>query len=208
MESSKTYTVLVADDFPLVRLGIKAYLMSQPEFKIVGEASNGVEALELIDTLSPDIAVVDIVMPFLDGISVAEHLKQNDYNTKVLLVTAVEEFVDLRLAFYSGADGILLKNVSQSSFIDSIHSILNGKKVYCKAIFELLFNPNRFVDKNYHTLKFTKLQQKIISRRLRGYLFPEIAEELNLTIPQVAQELSNIIEIFEETEYVIHSIVT
>lgn len=204
MEQKNRYSIVLADDFQLVRLGIKAYLMSQPKFEVVGEASNGVEALEMIQDKAPDIAIVDIVMPYLDGISIAKYLKENGSKTKVLLMTAVEEFVDLRSAFFSGVDGIVLKNISQQTFLDTLNGLINERKVYCKAVFQLLFDQTKFVAKDYGIMKFTKLQQKIINRRLRGYLFSEIAEELNLSVPQVAQELSGILELFDDSDYSIN----
>ncbi|MGB9852810.1 MAG: response regulator [Candidatus Kapaibacteriota bacterium] len=201
------YSVVIADDFALVRLGVKAFVELEPRFKVVGEASNGLEALEMIERLSPHLAIVDIVMPQLDGISLAKELKERGNPTKVLLMTAVEDFVDIRSAFYSRADGIIIKSIAQKTFVDAMYSIINGKKVYCKNVFHLLFNKNSYLRKNYEILKFSLVQQKIISRRLRGYLFPEIAQDLNLTVSQVAQELTKIIESFEESELVFETLV-
>lgn len=208
MELEQTHSLIIADDHPLVRLGIKSFLMNEPKFCVVGEASNGMEALELIETLSPDIAIVDIVMPVLDGISVAKHLQGNDIKPKILLLTALEEFVDVTSAFFSGADGILSKNISQSSFIDSLEQVLQGKKVYCKSALQFLFAEGKYMHNSQEILKFSKLQQKIIDRRLRGFLFSEIAQELNLTMPQMASEISQILDSIDDYEILFKSTVS
>lgn len=208
MDLCPTYSVVIADDHPLVRLGIKSFLMNEPKFRIVGEASNGVEAIELIENLSPDIAIVDIVMPVMDGISVARHLQQSPNNTRIVLITAIEEFIDVPSAFFSGADGILSKNISQSSFIDSLEQVLGGKKVYCTSVLQFILDSGKYLPKNNEILRLTKLQQKIIDRRLRGYLFSEIAQELNLTMPQIASEISQIIDTLDDYEILLKSTVS
>lgn len=208
MDLCPTYSVVIADDHPLVRLGIKSFLMNEPKFRIVGEASNGVEAIELIENLSPDIAIVDIVMPVMDGISVARHLQQSPNNTRIVLITAIEEFIDAPSAFFSGADGILSKNISQSSFIDSLEQVLGGKKVYCTSVLQFILDSGKYLPKNNEILRLTKLQQKIIDRRLRGYLFSEIAQELNLTMPQIASEISQIIDTLDDYEILLKSTVS
>ncbi|MCX7909257.1 MAG: response regulator transcription factor [Ignavibacteria bacterium] len=206
MEQSSHYSLVIADDHPLVRVGIKSYLFSEPKFRIVGEASNGLEALDLIETLSPDIAVIDIVMPHLDGVSLTKQLQEKNLKSKVLLITALEEFIDVSDAFFSGADGIISKSVSQEVFINTLEQIASGKKVYCKAIFQLLFDNNRYTRTSKDLVNFSKLQQKIISRRMRGYLFSEIAQELNLSIPEIASEVSCILETLDDYEFIINSI--
>lgn len=205
MERPDQFTIILADDHPLVRIGIKYYIMSQPEFNVVGEASNGLEALELVDALQPDIAIVDIVMPCLDGISLVRHLQNFQKKPKTILVTAVEEFIDMNTAFSSGADAIISKSVNQRNFIETLYQVTRGRKVYCKSMFQMLLNQNKYQRKDDELVNFTKVQQKIITSRIRGNLFTEIAQELNLTVSQIATEVSNILEKLDEYEFFLNS---
>jgi len=205
MGQNNEISVFVVDDHPLVRLGIKSYFYNQPRFRCVGEASNGVEALPQIISLAPDIAIVDVVMPHMDGLALTSELHKLSSKPKILLLTAIEEFIDVHSAFFSGADGLITKDVSQSQFLEVLDQIMLGKKVYFKSMFHLLVDKNLYRPKNEKILKFTKLQQAIIARRLRGYIFPEIAEELNLSFTQISNEINYILEALEDTELVFRS---
>ncbi|MFN3306985.1 MAG: response regulator transcription factor [Candidatus Kapaibacteriota bacterium] len=201
------YRVIIVDDHPLVRLGIKSLIGFYTKFNVVGEASNGLEAWNLVQTLSPDIAIIDIVMPVIDGISLVERIQNLPSKPKTLLMTAVEEFVDFNLAFNSNPDGIVLKSLPKNDFISAIESILNGKKVYSKGIFKLASMEKLFQYVSNETIYLSSIQQKIISKRLIKDPFPKIAEDLNLSITEMVSEINAILNQIDDCEVLINSTV-
>ncbi|MFN3782019.1 MAG: response regulator transcription factor, partial [Candidatus Kapaibacteriota bacterium] len=197
----------IVDDHPLVRLGIKSLIGFYTKFNVVGEASNGLEGWNLVQTLSPDIAIIDIVMPVIDGISLVERIQNLPSKPKTLLMTAVEEFVDFNLAFGSNPDGIVLKSLPKNDFISAIESILNGKKVYSKGIFKLASMEKIFEYVSNETIYLSSIQQKIISKRLIKDPFPKIAEDLNLSITEMVSEINAILNQIDDCEVLINSTV-
>lgn len=204
--NGEEYRVIIVDDHPLVRLGIKSLIGFYPKFIVIGEASNGLEGWDLVQTLSPDIAIIDIVMPINDGISLVKKIQNLAVKPKTLLMTAVEEFVDFNLAFCSNADGIILKSLSKKDFIDAMESVLDGYKVYSKGIFKLASMEKIFEYVSNETIYLSSIQQKIISKRLKKNPFPVIAEDLNLSISEMASEISKILTKVDDCEVLINFI--
>lgn len=205
--NDNSFKVIIVDDHPLVRLGIKSLISFYPKFKVVGEASNGLEGWDLVQALSPDIAIIDIVMPVLNGISLVKKIQSLEEKPKTLLITAVEEFVDFEIAFFSNADGIVLKSLPRKCFVSALESISDGKRVYSKAIFNLMFKDKvlRFVENE--TIQLSSIQQRIISKRMEKNPFPKIAEDLNLSISEMANEIANILNQLDNYDILINSVV-
>jgi|GEM_PF-1454844 len=205
MNNSNEVTVVIADDHPLVRFGLKAYLAGEPRYKVVGEASNGLEALNKILALQPQLAILDIVMPKMDGFEVVRKLHSFPFKPKILLLTAVEEFVDPSEVLNSGADGAVLKDIKPREFLSVIDSIMERGKVYSKAFFQLACNRYNGTLKSYtkETLSISDLQQKIISMRLNGYHFAEISDILKVDFSVIASEITKFLECVDEFDFLI-----
>lgn len=201
------FRVIIVDDHPLVRLGINSLISFNPKFNVVGEASNGLEGWDLVQKLLPDIVIIDIVMPIIDGISLVEKIQNLAVRPKTLLMTAVEEFVDFNLAFCSNADGIVLKSLPKRDFIYAMEKVLDGYKVYSKGIFKLAYMGSIFEYVPSETIHLSSVQQKIISKRMEKDPFPKIAEDLRLSIPEMASEINKILDQLDDCEVLINSLV-
>jgi two-component system, NarL family, response regulator NreC len=133
-----TYKVLIADDHGVVRKGLRLLLEQYPELVVVGEAANGREAVTMAAALSPQVVVLDVAMPILNGIEAAEQiLKVNSQVGVILLTMHADESYVLR-ALHAGVKGYLLKESAEEDLLSAIKSVANGKPFFSKAINEVL----------------------------------------------------------------------
>lgn len=121
--------ILIVDDHPTLREGLRALLSSQDMFDIVGEAGDGQEGIELVENLHPDLVLMDISMPKMDGLSATREIKRKRPHTKVLVFSVYKSSEYLQAALEAGADGYILKDSPRTKLILSIKNILAGKQV-------------------------------------------------------------------------------
>jgi DNA-binding NarL/FixJ family response regulator len=134
----KKLRILVADDHGLVRRGARSVLDSQPGWKVVAEATNGREAVEKIIELKPDVAVVDIGMPELDGIEVTRQIREKVPSTKVLVLTMHESDQMVRRALDAGARGYLLKSDLAECLAKAVRAVSEGKRFLTPQVSEIV----------------------------------------------------------------------
>jgi DNA-binding NarL/FixJ family response regulator len=125
--STRAVRVVVVDDHALFRRGLIELLRDMPELKVVGEAGNGQEALEVIRHTMPDVVLLDINMPHMDGLRTLEALRKSPSSPKVLMLTVSQHEEDLMQAIRSGADGYLLKNVEPEELRKAILRVYQGE---------------------------------------------------------------------------------
>jgi DNA-binding NarL/FixJ family response regulator len=104
--------VVIADDHPIMRLGLRALLESEPNLKVIGEATNGLEAIELIERLSPQVAILDFTLPVMNGLEAARHIRAKFPPVWIVLLSISESEADIRAAFRIGVDAYILKKSS------------------------------------------------------------------------------------------------
>jgi DNA-binding NarL/FixJ family response regulator len=122
-----TYRIVLADDQALIREEIKRMLGECAEVKVVGEASDGLEALALVERLPPDMVIIDISMPNLGGIGATRQIKRRHPDVKVLILTMHNSWEYLHNAILAGADGYLLKEEANAELFPAIEKIRQGK---------------------------------------------------------------------------------
>lgn len=132
--------ILLADDHELVRDGIKSLLENEAEFKVIAEASDGREALKLIAQDQPDLLIVDIRMPQMNGIEVVKNLTANFPKVKKLVLSMHDSEEYVVESIESGADGYLLKGSSKAEFLKALHSIAAGGKYFSGDISEIIID--------------------------------------------------------------------
>jgi DNA-binding NarL/FixJ family response regulator len=125
--SPTTIKVVVAEDNAIVRRGIRRLLSKSQEIEVTGEATNGNEALQLVGEIEPDILLLDVEMPILNGIEVAQTLKKNACKTRVLVLSAYDDQEYIREMLLNGASGYLLKDEAPERIIDAIKGVAQGK---------------------------------------------------------------------------------
>ncbi|HLE32001.1 MAG TPA: response regulator transcription factor [Bacteroidota bacterium] len=132
--------ILLADDHALIRTGIKNLLEGHSEFKVVGEASDGDEALQKAKSLSPDVVIIDISMPKLSGIEATRQIVKRHPSTRVLVLTMHENAEYVYQIFKAGAGGYILKNAGKEELIDAIRSVADGKRFVGRHVSELMIS--------------------------------------------------------------------
>ncbi len=122
-----TIRIVIADDHAVVRQGLKMFLMDDPDFEVVGEAQNGAEALKLAHELKPDVILMDLLMPVMDGITAIGQVRKECPDTEVIALTSVLEDASVVGAVKAGAIGYLLKDTQSDELLRAIKAAANGQ---------------------------------------------------------------------------------
>lgn len=120
--------VVIADDHAIMRVGIRNILSRSKDITVVGEASNGAEAITLVDELSPDVLVLDMEMPVMDGVEVARQLRQNNSPVRILVLSAYDDRQYILEMLNLGAAGYLIKDEAPEVIVEAVQSIAHGEK--------------------------------------------------------------------------------
>ena len=180
--------ILIAEDQTLVRGALATLLSYEPDFTIVGEASNGEQAIELAIEKQPDIALIDIEMPKKSGLEVVEHLRDKVPNCKAIIVTTFARPGYMQRAVQAGAHGYLLKDTEVEELAKAIRKIYDGGKVLST---ELMMAAWAFQN------PLTEREIEVLRYAAEGYTTKEIARTLALTEGTVRNYLSEVISKLE-----------
>ncbi|UJH89643.1 response regulator transcription factor [Antarcticibacterium sp. 1MA-6-2] len=182
--------IVLADDHVLVRDGIKALLEDENDIEVIDEASDGLEALEVVKRSLPDVLVVDIRMPGLTGIEVVRKVREENLNLKTLILSMHDSEEYVLQSVQVGADGYLLKGASKDEFLKALHKVADGGKYFSGDISSILVNnfakvnagleqkPTETVDDPFN---LTKREIQILTLVMDGKSSKEIGEELNIS---------------------------
>ncbi|WP_171014105.1 response regulator transcription factor [Chitinivorax sp. B] len=195
---SKPIRILLVDDHTLFRSGIKALLSRQPEFEIVGEASDGVEGVKRAVVLRPDVVLLDLNMPGLSGIEAVQLIVQDAPDTAVIMLTVSEDADDLARALKAGARGYLLKNIDADYLKQAIQRAAAGEAVMAEAMTSKLMQQFRTLSSQPVVVtekeKLTPREREILLFLARGESNKEIARELNVAESTVKIHVQNILK--------------
>ena len=176
--------ILLADDHALVRAGFRALLQNVPDVQVVAEASDGNEALKLIESHQPDIAVVDISMPGLNGLEVAARVKKEFPNVRVLILSmhATEEYA--RRAIRAGAVGYLLKDADAAEFKAALQAVASGEIYLSPTISKHIITDyaRRLADETNSLERLTPRQREVLQLIAEGHSRKTIAGKLNISV--------------------------
>ena len=188
-KNKDTLRIVVADDHELVRRGIRDLLLEQPDWKVVGEAVGGRKAIEMVKKLKPDIAIVDITMPDMDGLEVTRRIRDAARETQVLILTIHESDQMVRRVLEMGARGYVLKSDMAAHLVQAVRDLANGKisltpKVSTMVLEGFLKGGESRQPENGHA-RPTPREVEIIRRLAEGKSNKEIAAELGITLRTV-----------------------
>lgn len=185
---NNTIRVVLADDHVFVRDGIKSLLENEANITVVGEATDGLEALTAIDQLQPDLLILDIRMPNLTGIEVVEQLRSKNNQVKIVMLSMHESEEYVLKSIKAGADGYLLKGSSKEEFLKALHTVSNGGKYFSGDISSILIEQLTNTKQSLETkqtldeeLLITKREKEILKLLLSGKGNKEIAEALDIS---------------------------
>ena len=194
--NSDIIRVFIADDHPLFRDGIRTLLLAVADMALVGEAENGDEAVTLGGQLQPDVLLMDIHMPGINGIEAARQIVQNSPHIAVLMVTMYDDDASVFSAMRAGARGYLLKGAKQDEIQRAIRAAANGEAIFSPAIASRMMTFFANVKQPKLLRLFPELsnrEREILDLIAQGYRNPEIAEKLYLSPKTVRNQVSNIL---------------
>ena len=187
--------VLIADDHPLFRHGIQALLNATPDLEVVGEARTGEEVLALAATLQPDVILMDIQMPGINGIEATRRILQESPHIRILMVTMFEDESSVFTAMRAGARGYVLKDTEKAELLRAIRAVGSGEAIFSPVIAARLLDffaapkpplpPQAFPD-------LTEREREILVLIAQGHRNHEIATRLVLSHSTVRNYVSNI----------------
>jgi two-component system, NarL family, response regulator DegU len=176
---SKVTRVVLADDHARVRAGIRNLLNNTPDIVVVGEAGNGEEALRLVQTLEPDVLLLDIEMPIMDGNEVASVLRKNESPVRILALSAYDDSQYIIGMLNNGASGYLMKEEVPEVLIKAVRSIANGEKGWVSKRVKDKIDARISAERIRHTT-FTRRELDILRRLADGKNLQEIASEMKI----------------------------
>lgn len=194
--------VVLADDHMVVRSGIRTLLEKESDIEIIGEASNGKEALEVVQQLHPDILIIDIRMPMMNGLEATQKLGDYSKTTKALILSMHDDEDYILQSIESGASGYLLKDTSKEEFLKAIHTVYQGGRYFTGDISNVLVNHYLNVKDSSLTKKntgqnnfdITKRERQILGLIAEGVGNKEIAEKLGKSIRTIETHRFNIMK--------------
>ena len=178
--------ILLADDHAIVRTGLSFLLGEKEGFIVVGEASDGKEAVAKAVELKPDVVVMDLMMPVVDGATATSHIHDQLPETKVLILTSFGMANDLAKALVNGAAGALLKNSANSELVDAIRAVMEGRRAVSPDIELILASEPPIPD-------LSARQMQILDSIARGLSNEQIAAQYDLSLGSVKTHIEKLL---------------
>ena len=193
--------IVIADDHPIVRDGLKKLLALEDDFDVVGEAGDGREVLERVQELEPDVLLLDLRMPNLDGLSALQALQQSNKSTRVIVLTASEDKNEFVQAMKLGCSGIVLKQTAPDLIVKSIRKVNSGEiwldSHTTAAVMRQFSSPAELAaagGKGRERSPLSQREREIVALVAQGYKNKEMAEKMFISEQTVKNHLHNIFD--------------
>lgn len=206
--AARTYGIILTDDHPILREGLKRLISDESSFEVVDEASNGRELLDKLDGehLSCDLVIMDLTMPVMDGLEATRRIRMIYPGTKVLILTMHDNRSNLQAALQAGVDGYLLKDDVFDSLIGAIHSIREGRRAFSRKLLPIVneweqnqstSNPAAEIPAGNEDLPFqnlTRREKEVLSFVATGLTSKQIGSELGISSRTVESHRARVME--------------
>lgn len=193
--ATQPISVLIVDDHPLVRWGMRTFLMTQSDITVVGEAASGQQALLLIEDLVPDVTLMDLVMPGIDGIEATKRLKQLSPRTQIIVLTSYHEDEHIFPAIRAGALSYLLKDIRTEELAEAIRKAARGETVMHPRVAARLIQEMQDISHAHASTiaSLSEREQEVLRLIAEGQSNTIIAERLVISEHTVKSHVSNIL---------------
>jgi DNA-binding NarL/FixJ family response regulator len=186
MKNTSPIRILIADDHYVVRIGLTAMVNTEPDMKIVAEASDGAQAVAFFTKFNPDVTLLDLRMPVMTGIQVAAVIRAQNKNARLLMLSALSGDEDIHKALEAGVAGYVLKDSTDDELIPAIRAIAAGKRWIPEEVAKRLSARRLFED-------LTSRELQVLNKLIKGMANKQIAEALNISENTVKGFLKNIL---------------
>ncbi len=190
------YSILVIDDHPLIRRGIKDLVSMDDSFEVIGEADNGLTGLELATSLQPDIILLDFNMEKMNGLETLLAIKATDSNSRVIILTVSDNEKNIVSTLRAGADGYLLKDMEPEDMLERLHQVVHGHIVLSQKVSELMvrgLHEESRKDSRENT-DLTNREEEILLLIAKGMSNKEIARKLKIVETTVKVHVKNLLK--------------
>ncbi|MCC6300893.1 MAG: response regulator transcription factor [Anaerolineales bacterium] len=186
--------ILIVDDHAVVRKGLALVLRLEPGFEVIGEAENGQAGLEAAHSLNPDIVLVDLVMPTMDGQEMALTLRRSDPEIKIMMLTGTE--VDDRVfdLVAAGVEGYVLKNIEPAELVGAIRSVMRGEAYLHPNVLKRALSRMRGEPQGASAVSLTPRELEVLKWMATPNTYKQIAKQLNVSEETVRSHAKNILE--------------
>lgn len=185
MNATDKLRILLVDDHLVVRMGLATMLAIEEGLSVVGEANDGQEAVQLVRKLRPDVVIMDVMMPKMDGVEATRTIRQDCPETKILLLTTYSSAKELKSALDAGAHGAMLKEASKKDLVNAIRRVAAGDRMICDTIAANIREPRS-------APKLTPRQLEILTCVAKGFGNREISSMLNIGFENVKAQLKTV----------------
>lgn len=194
--------LVLVEDYKLVRIGLRSVLNEDPRIDVVGEAETGEQGLDLVKQLKPDLVVLDLGLPGMDGIEVCKHIKAFDENIKVVILTSHEVEEEVLAALSAGANAYCLKEITSSRLIEVVKSVYEGAAWLDPAIAGIameMFSSSNVKSRssssaNRSDLQLTERESQVLSLLVEGKSNSEIADALSVSVHTAKAHVCSILQ--------------
>ncbi|HWD92016.1 MAG TPA: response regulator transcription factor [Verrucomicrobiae bacterium] len=186
MKKTSPIRILAADDHFIVRMGLTAMVNIEPDMEIVAEASDGAEAIALFTKFNPDVTLLDVRMPAINGIEVAAAIRRQNETARILMLSALNGDEDIHKALEAGAAGYVLKNATEEKLIPAIRAVAAGQRWIPQDVANRLWSRRLFQE-------LTARELQVLNKLIKGMANKQIAHAMNISENTVKGFLKNIL---------------
>ena len=190
MHETNLIRILIVDDHPMVRSGLRDFILTNDGMELVGEAQNGIEAVDFCATHAVDVVLMDLVMPLMDGSEATRRIVALGKLVKVIVLTSFHEQNLVEKALKAGATSYLLKNVTAAELVEAIKAAAGGFSMLAPEAAKALLHSDRPV--NAVGFDLTKKERELLPLLVRGLPNQEISNSLHISVATVKYHLANI----------------
>lgn len=183
--------VMIVDDHDMVRRGLAAFIDIQPDLELVGEANNGLKAVQRCETLQPDVILMDLIMPEMDGPTTIKEIKARWPHIQMIALTSFQEKELVQESLQAGAISYLLKNVTVDELAGAIRGAFNGRATFSPEATQALIQNN--LEPAEPEFELTSRESEVLHLMVEGLSNPEIADKLSISRSTARAHVSNIL---------------
>jgi two-component system response regulator NreC len=194
----KQYRIAIAEDHTILREGLRALLISEPDFDVVCEAGDGRDAIQCIEEHQPDLILMDLSMPRMNGLEAIKEIKKRSRTTMVMALTVHKSEEYILATLQAGADGYVLKDTTHAELVSAIRHVLSGKRYLSPGVSEKVIEgyleEKRIVKTRTAWDTLTKREREILKLIAEGYKNKEIADYLCVSLKTVEKHRTNLMK--------------
>src|SRR5436189_838700 len=201
-----TVSVLIVDDHAVVRQGLQALLTSRPEVRVVGEAADGAQAVQLAQALQPDVILLDLLMPEMDGVAVLQQVRQAGLRSKILILSSSLDDERVLAAVRAGADGYILKASRVGELVQAIVRVAQGQRVLDPAVTQVLVD---HLHEDDPMARLSTREREVFEELARGRSNSEIATALHVGEATVRTHVASVLDklgLRDRTQIIIYAL--